>query len=197
MVVPVVVVTGFGSIGTAVEAMHLGAVDYAEKPLIGDDLLERIVRGLESSPARSDRATLQQLSPASIRWARLVIRVVDSPTDIRSVDDCARFVAVSSSTLRDWCRFCRVSAGQSLDLARFIRAVHVAPRRSWNAADHFDVSDSRTLRHLLLRAGLPPTAGNVSLGDLMATQTFIRDAPSLAALRAGLTELHGHLTPTR
>ena len=59
------------------------------------------------------------------------------------------------------------------------------------------MSDSRTLRHILLRAGPPPTAGKVSLGDLMATQTFIRDAPSLEALRAGLTELRGHLKPTR
>ena len=42
--VPVVVLTGYGTVATAVEAMKLGAYDFLEKPLELDDLL-RLVAG--------------------------------------------------------------------------------------------------------------------------------------------------------
>ena len=44
--VPVVVLTGFGTVGTAVEAMKLGAYDFLEKPLEIDDLSRMIERAL-------------------------------------------------------------------------------------------------------------------------------------------------------
>jgi len=44
--VPVVVLTGFGTVGTAVEAMKLGAYDFLEKPLEIDDLSRLIERAL-------------------------------------------------------------------------------------------------------------------------------------------------------
>src|SRR5215213_8124404 len=43
---PVVVLTGFGTVGTAVEAMKLGAYDFLEKPLEIDDLSRLIERAL-------------------------------------------------------------------------------------------------------------------------------------------------------
>lgn len=45
--VPVIMVTGFASIGTAVEAMRLGARDYVTKPCDNDELLLKIRRALE------------------------------------------------------------------------------------------------------------------------------------------------------
>ena len=44
---PVIMVTGFGSIKTAVEAMALGAADYLTKPSNNDELLIKIRRVLE------------------------------------------------------------------------------------------------------------------------------------------------------
>jgi DNA-binding NtrC family response regulator len=44
--VPVVVLTGFGTVSTAVEAMKLGAYDFLEKPLEIDDLSRMIERAL-------------------------------------------------------------------------------------------------------------------------------------------------------
>ena len=44
--VPVVVLTGFGTVGTAVEAMKLGAYDFLEKPLEIDDLSRLIERAI-------------------------------------------------------------------------------------------------------------------------------------------------------
>ncbi len=41
---PVIMVTGFGTIASAVEAMKLGAVDYLGKPLSGPDELRLLVR---------------------------------------------------------------------------------------------------------------------------------------------------------
>lgn len=40
--IPVLVITAFGSIASAVEAMRLGAMDYITKPFQEDDLLQRI-----------------------------------------------------------------------------------------------------------------------------------------------------------
>jgi len=44
--VPVVVLTGYGTVGAAVEAMKLGAYDFLEKPLEIDDLSRLIERAL-------------------------------------------------------------------------------------------------------------------------------------------------------
>ena len=44
---PVIMVTGFGSIQTAVEAMRLGAVDYLTKPSNNEELLIKIRRALD------------------------------------------------------------------------------------------------------------------------------------------------------
>jgi DNA-binding NtrC family response regulator len=44
---PVIMVTGFASIGTAVEAMRMGARDYVTKPCDNDELLIKIRRALE------------------------------------------------------------------------------------------------------------------------------------------------------
>jgi two-component system response regulator AtoC len=44
--VPVVVLTGFGTVGSAVEAMKLGAYDFLEKPLELDELSRLIERAL-------------------------------------------------------------------------------------------------------------------------------------------------------
>lgn len=45
--VPVVVMTAFGSIGTAVEAMKLGAVDFLEKPVELDELFPLVEQWVE------------------------------------------------------------------------------------------------------------------------------------------------------
>jgi DNA-binding NtrC family response regulator len=45
---PVIMVTGFGSVASAVEAMRLGATDYLTKPTNNDELLIKVQRALES-----------------------------------------------------------------------------------------------------------------------------------------------------
>jgi two-component system response regulator HydG len=45
--IPVIIITGYSNIKTAVEVMRLGAVDYVTKPLIPDEILMTIRRALE------------------------------------------------------------------------------------------------------------------------------------------------------
>ncbi len=54
---PVIMVTGFGSIETAVEAMRLGATDYLTKPCNNKELVIKIRRALEAG--RKDRELRQ------------------------------------------------------------------------------------------------------------------------------------------
>jgi two-component system, NtrC family, response regulator HydG len=55
---PVIIITAFGSIQTAVESMKLGAFDYITKPFSNDELLLVVSRALE---ARSLRQEVQRL----------------------------------------------------------------------------------------------------------------------------------------
>jgi two-component system response regulator FixJ len=48
---PVLVMTGHGAVGEAVEAMKLGAADFLEKPYPAEALLSVIGRALEAGPA--------------------------------------------------------------------------------------------------------------------------------------------------
>lgn len=47
---PVIVITGYGSIETAVEAMKSGALDYVTKPFTPDEFLAKIHEALETLP---------------------------------------------------------------------------------------------------------------------------------------------------
>jgi len=55
----VVVMTAFGAVDTAVEAMRLGAVDYLTKPLNFDELLIVIDRALEHQKLRAEAGQLR------------------------------------------------------------------------------------------------------------------------------------------
>ena len=56
---PVMMITGFGSISTAVQAMQLGAFDYVAKPCDNDELLIKIDRALEARRQRVELARLR------------------------------------------------------------------------------------------------------------------------------------------
>src|SRR5688572_6330245 len=45
--IPVIIITGYSNIKTAVEVMRLGAIDYITKPLIPDEILMTIRKALQ------------------------------------------------------------------------------------------------------------------------------------------------------
>lgn len=58
----IVMLTGYSSIATAVEAIKLGAVNYLSKPADIDDILA----AFSSSPAESQSQTVEELVPPSV-----------------------------------------------------------------------------------------------------------------------------------
>jgi two-component system response regulator AtoC len=70
--VPVIVMTGHGTVGTAVEAMKLGAVDYLQKPFDVDALELVIRRALDLSRFRLENRFLREQAGAAPRFGDLI-----------------------------------------------------------------------------------------------------------------------------
>ncbi len=88
--IPVLMVTGFGSIHTAVEAMRLGATDYLTKPLNNQELLIKIARVLEGSRKDRELRTLREELQHTYSYANMISRSVkmkDVITQVKQVAD--------------------------------------------------------------------------------------------------------------
>jgi two-component system, NtrC family, response regulator HydG len=70
--VSVVLVTAFGAVGTAVQAMRSGATDYLTKPLNSDELLVVLERAVESSDLRRDARRMRQQLADRVKFDNLV-----------------------------------------------------------------------------------------------------------------------------
>jgi DNA-binding NtrC family response regulator len=71
---PVIMVTGFGSIQTAVEAMRLGAADYLAKPSNNDELLIKIRRALDRNRQERELRSLRDVVQTRFGIGGLVAR---------------------------------------------------------------------------------------------------------------------------
>lgn len=138
----VLIMTGFGSTQTAVEAMRLGARDYIEKPIYIDALVDLLHNVLRDSP--DDSVKLH----AATRWAHVVTMVIDAPSDPKTLQRWGRSVGASPGAIRNWCHTVHVRAKRSLDFGRVLRAV-IRQHSGILLEDLFDVVDLRTLTHLL------------------------------------------------
>jgi DNA-binding NtrC family response regulator len=69
---PVIMVTGFASIGTAVEAMRLGARDYITKPCDNGELLIKISRALEELQKDRELRTLRDAVKETFAFGNIV-----------------------------------------------------------------------------------------------------------------------------
>ena len=69
---PVIMITGFGSISTAVQAMQLGAFDYITKPCDNDELVIKIDRALESHRQRIELARLREEVSGTYTFSNIV-----------------------------------------------------------------------------------------------------------------------------
>src|SRR5208282_166110 len=92
---PIVIITAFGSIQTAVEAMRHGAFDYVTKPFSNDELLLVVARALENRELRQEvhrlRGELAQTfgldniiarSPKMLSQLEIVKQVADSAANV-------------------------------------------------------------------------------------------------------------------
>jgi len=94
-ITPVILITAFGSIESAIKAMKLGAFDYLTKPFEMEELLLVIEKALENSYLKSEVLRLQRevqgrygfsqviaKSDAMKRVLDLVSRVCDNPSNV-------------------------------------------------------------------------------------------------------------------
>ena len=94
--IPVIMITGFGTIASAVEAMKLGAVDYLGKPLSSPDELRLVVRKAleqerterecdllrEQETARFSCSDLIAADPSMLRVIELMRKVAPTPATV-------------------------------------------------------------------------------------------------------------------
>ncbi|MCX5690147.1 MAG: sigma-54 dependent transcriptional regulator [Planctomycetota bacterium] len=93
---PVIVITAFGTVDSAVAAMRAGAADYLLKPMQFDDVLLRISRALEFGEMRRDRAIFTEQLAASSAFHNLI---GESPAMVKLFELVHKLSTVRSSVL--------------------------------------------------------------------------------------------------
>ncbi|MEX2528859.1 MAG: sigma-54 dependent transcriptional regulator [Gemmatimonadota bacterium] len=89
-----IVMTAFGSVDTAVEAMKLGAFDYINKPFRTEELLLTLRRALEEVDLRREVAHLRARVPTGVRE-----RIIGRSPAIQRVFDLMERVAPTRATV--------------------------------------------------------------------------------------------------
>ncbi len=93
---PVIVITAFGTVESAVSAMRTGAADYLLKPMQFDEVLMRVRRAMEFGEMRRDRCILTEQLARQSAFQNLI---GDSPAMHRLFDLARKLSAVRSSVL--------------------------------------------------------------------------------------------------
>ncbi len=93
---PVIVITGFGTVESAVSAMRGGASDYLLKPMQFDEVLMRVRRALEFGEIRRDRCFLTEQLAAGSAFQNLI---GESPPMLKLFDLARKLSNVRSSVL--------------------------------------------------------------------------------------------------
>jgi len=71
---PVIMVTGFGSIATAVEAMRMGALDYLTKPCNNEELIVKVRKALEAGKKDRELKYLREELNTTYSFGNMVSR---------------------------------------------------------------------------------------------------------------------------
>lgn len=93
--IPVIMITGYGTIETAVQAIKLGAYDYIAKPFRVNELVATVDRAIQSSDKNSRDA--EHTPPPPVTEG--VCGIIGTSPAMRTVFECIRKVAQSSSTV--------------------------------------------------------------------------------------------------
>ena len=115
---PVIILTGFGSIENAVDAMQKGAYSYVTKPFDGRDLLLQIRRALENRRLTAENRRLKTLLQENYGFANIVTR----SEKMRRVLETVTRVAQSDSTV-----YIHGQSGTGKEL--IAKAIHLASAR--------------------------------------------------------------------
>ena len=172
---PFLIVTASGSYQSAVEAVRVGVVDYVEKPLTQNELVEVVRRGLRARTSGTDASEPDRsvTRHAARRWAWAVATILPSGSDLRTLAAWARHAGVSVAVLKSTCRLADVSPRRSLILGRLVRALIDQQRYDLRLEDLLDVHDRRTITSWLTLAGMPRLDAGVD--PFLLTQRLVPD----------------------
>ncbi len=92
---PVILITAFGTVGNAVDAMKLGAADYILKPLNPDELKLSVHRALERKQLVDENLRLRDFAETAFRFENLI----GNSRKMRDVFEVATQVARRDSTV--------------------------------------------------------------------------------------------------
>ncbi len=87
--VPVIIITAFGAVDTAVESLRLGAFDYIQKPIQFEKLLKQVQNAVRVSSLERENLSLRNLLDGHVP------RLVTSNPTMMEVCETARRIAVS------------------------------------------------------------------------------------------------------
>ena len=96
---PVVLMTAFGTIETAVQAMKNGAYDYITKPFEGDELIISLKRAIQHARLIHENAILRASSASTESPRQGLDRLIGSSDAMRKVREQVRAVAASHGTV--------------------------------------------------------------------------------------------------
>ena len=181
---PFLIMTGFGTIASAIEAMRLGASEYLEKPLDEEDILSAVYRCL----SQSARHSLPEPHPIN-RWSQIVLAVLDASEDPKTLQKWCVLAHAARATLENWCHVASLPPKASLDFARVLRAVVRSKQLGWKLEHLLDV-DPRTFERLVAQAGLSLANQDghcCTPMEFLSRQTFITDQLALDVIRRALS----------
>lgn len=134
----------------------------------------------------SSGSVVASIPHAVRRWVGIVVPVIDSPRDPKTIADWAMWVGVSRGALRNWCQTAGLRAGRSLSLARMLRVVVRYPGES--PENLLDFADKRSIDNFLKlgRSDGPPCELPLHRDELLVRQRWITDPLALRELGAAL-----------
>jgi len=146
------------------------------------------------SPVKNDQSvvlgSLERFRPeahAAARWARSLVRLIDSPKDPRTVSRWGRWVGVSPRALRTWCLGAGIAPRSSLVFGRLLRAVFLSDSGRHRLENLLDVVDRRTFTGLLRLAGFAgPDDLPMDVDEFLARQHIVADPAMLYEVRRAL-----------
>lgn len=191
-----VVVTSWGSVRSAVQAMHLGACDYVEKPISEVDIIQimnRVSRLREFAvqiPPEPHQAPAPVVMHAAHRWAQIVAPVVTSASDLKTIGEWSRYIGASPGSITSRCRAVGTTPRRSLMLVRLLRAVLLRRTHNIPVQESLNVVDKRTLVRMLEACRSRPLLGGdelpADIPTLLTTQPLVTNEAALRELRSSL-----------
>ncbi len=136
----IIVITGYGTIESAVEAIKMGANDYLTKPVIDDDLLMGVEKALRQQSLMSENQTLR----SQLEHKYSLENVVSHDYKMSRIFDLIEAVADSKTTIL-------MTGPSGTGKSMLARAVHY---RSWRRTEPFVEVSCGALPETLLESEL-------------------------------------------